>query len=325
MPPSVRIKDFEGVEEEWEAILPSCSTNTIFVTPWWQRTWWRHFGKDSELRLLELYDNGAALGIAPLMLRDGVVGFLGDTDLFDYHDFLVPRGNETPFYETLFGYLDTVDWRTMDLKSVPQDSQTLRYVPALAGRKGYAVEVVEEDMAPVASLPPTWDEYLDGLSKKHRHELRRKMRRFEAAGASRQYVCNSAESLPACMEEFFRLHRTSRQDKAKFLTPERERFFLDVAVELAARDQFKLAFLELDGVRVASCITFDYLDSNLLYNSGYDPGYSDLSVGLLNKALAVKEAIEAGRRTFDFLRGDERYKYHLGAKGRAIYRIVVRR
>ena len=325
MSQSVRIESLEDVEEEWEAILPSCSTNTVFVTPWWQRTWWRHFGEDSELRVLVFHDNDLTLGIAPLMLRDGVIGFLGDTDLFDYHDFLVPRGGEDQFYESLFGYLDAVAWRKVDLKSVPHNSPTIRYIPPLAERRGYTVEVVEEDVAPIAYLPSTWDEYMAGLSKKDRHELRRKIRRFEAAGTGGQHVYSSVESLQLHMEEFFRLHRISRQDKAEFLTPEREEFFLDVAVEFAARDQFKLTFLELDGVRVASCIIFDYLDSNLLYNSGYDPDYSDLSVGLLNKANAVKEAIDTGRRTFDFLRGDERYKYHLGAEGRPIYRIVIHR
>jgi CelD/BcsL family acetyltransferase involved in cellulose biosynthesis len=50
-----------------------------------------------------------------------------------------------------------------------------------------------------------------------------------------------------------------------------------------------------------------------------------LSVGLLNKALCIREAIEEGRRAFDFLRGSERYKYDLGGTDRLLYRIAVRR
>ena len=82
---------------------------------------------------------------------------------------------------------------------------------------------------------------------------------------------------------------------------------------------------ELDGVRVAACINFDYGDSYLLYNSGYDPAYSQLSVGFVNKAWSIKDAIESGKRTFDFLRGTERYKYDLGAEDRSIYTIRIRR
>ena len=87
----------------------------------------------------------------------------------------------------------------------------------------------------------------------------------------------------------------------------------------------RLSFLELGGVRVAACASFDYRDEYLLYNSGYDPAYSHLSVGFVGKALSIKDAIGRGRKSFDFLRGSERYKYHLGGTDRLIYRLVVRR
>ena len=321
----VRVDRFDGVQAEWEELLPSCATNTVFVTPWWQRVWWRHFGQDSELGILSVRENGAAVGIAPLMLKDGVVGFLGGSDLFDYHDFLVPRGNEVAFYGAVFDYLADTDWHTMDLSSLPEGSPTLHHVPAIAEQKGYSHAVMKESVAPIADLPSTWDEYQAGLPKKGRHELRRKLRRLERAGVSRQYTCDDPRTLPERMQEFFRLHRVSRPDKAEFLTSEREAFFVDVALELGARGQFKLAFLELDGTPVASCISFDYLDSYLLYNSGYDPRYSSLSVGLVNKALTIREAIEAGKSHFDFLRGAERYKYDLGAQDRQVYQLVVQR
>jgi CelD/BcsL family acetyltransferase involved in cellulose biosynthesis len=62
-----------------------------------------------------------------------------------------------------------------------------------------------------------------------------------------------------------------------------------------------------------------------MYNSGYDPQYASLSVGLLSKALCLRDAIESGRRCFDLLRGNEPYKYDLGAKDQTIYRCVIRR
>ena len=63
----------------------------------------------------------------------------------------------------------------------------------------------------------------------------------------------------------------------------------------------------------------------LLYNSGYDPDYSKLSVGLLLKALCLKEAIEDGKEYLDFLRGKEPYKYDLGAKDVQLYQVILRR
>ena len=318
---TVQEETFDSIWSEWESILPSCSTNTVFVTPWWQKVWWDNFHADNELHILSVREGDELIGIAPLMISDGTLTFAGDKELFDYLDFLVPKGNESRFYDALFEHITDMDWQSIDLPSVPKDSPTLEYLPTVAKAKGLEFDMEEEETTPVAYLPESWDEYLAGLRKKDRHELRRKIRRLEAADSPHQYSCHD----PDCMQDFFRLLRASREDKDEFLTPEREKFFIDIAQELSSRDQFRLYFLEVNGERVAGCICFDYGESYLLYNSGYDPGYSQLSVGLLNKALSLQTAIEEGRQSFNFLKGNERYKYNLGGKDEAVYRLTARR
>ena len=322
---SVELGDFETLRGEWERLLPRSAGNTIFATPWWQETWWRHFGGTVDLRMLSVRSEGEVVGIAPLMGSKGTVEFLGGSDLFDYHEFVVAPQDEDAFFQTLCDHLVDQEWHTMDLKSIDQDSSTLQRLPALMEQRGASVEVVEEDKAPLSQLPSSWDGYVAALSKKKRHELRRKLRRLEGADSYRQYCCVDPDSVAEGMPDFFELLRSSGEDKREFLTAEREAFFLGVARELAPRGQFRLYFLEVGGRRVASCICFDYAGSYFLYNSGYDPDFSSLSVGLLNKALCIQDAIEEGKQCFEFLRGTERYKYDLGAADRSIYRIVVRR
>ena len=324
---AVRAETFETIWSEWERILPSCVTNTVFITPWWQKVWWNNFGQGNRLWIQSVRDGERVVGIAPLMERDGVMTFVGEKDLSDYFDFLVPEGNETTFFSALCDHLTdpSLDWKLLDLPSLREDSPTLEYLPAIAKEKGLRIEIEKETTTPVAQLPSTWDQYMAGLRKKDRHELRRKLRRLERADSPHHYLCVDAESIADCMGDFFRLLRASSEEKAEFLTPERERFFIDIAEELTRRNQFKLYFLELSGERVACCICFDYGESYLLYNSGYDPSYSQLSVGLLNKAFSIQTAIEEGRHSFNFLKGNERYKYDLGAKDVAVYHMTARR
>ena len=325
MAPRFRAEAFEDVFDEWEALLPSCSTNTVFVTPAWQRLWWEHFGDGWSLSLLSFRENGRLAGLAPLASKDGVLSFLGGRDLFDYHDFLAPKGHEVQFFEALFDHLSSLEWGTVELHTIPEGSPTLEMVRTHADRLGFSVTVNEEEKAPVMALPTTWDEYLSGLSKKRRHELRRKIRRLEAAGEYAQTNYTTADEVRDALPDFFRLHAASSPDKAEYMTAERKSFFVDMATELADRGTLVLSLLELRGARVAACINFDYLDGYLLYNSGYDPDYSDLSVGLINTALTIKDAIKAGKASFDFLRGTERYKYHLGAEDRSVYLATIRR
>lgn len=320
---------FDGLEAakaEWTRLLGLSAANTVFLTQEWQRVWWSHFGGSYKLLILSLHDSDGPLGLAPLAVQDGTVRFLGSTDLFDYHDFIVLEGREGPFYEALIDYIERdADWRVLELESLRAGSPALELLPALAEARGFSVEIVQEDVAPVLALPDTWDDYVASLPKKARHELRRKGRKLDAAGDVSHTMCSDPQCVRDCLPDFFRLHRESGPDKAEFMTPARERFFTEMAIEFASKNQFRMALLEVDGKRVAACISFDYLDSYLLYNSGYDPDFSYLSVGILNKAFAIRQAIGAGKRYFDFLRGPERYKYDLGAVDRTIHRMVVRR
>jgi len=109
------------------------------------------------------------------------------------------------------------------------------------------------------------------------------------------------------------------------MTEPMKRFFRRIVGDLSREGLIEMVFLRVGGVRTAGVLCFRSEDEVLLYNSGYDPAYSSLSVGLLSKALVLQKAIEEGRKKFDFLRGPEPYKYDLGAKDVKVYRCAVRR
>ena len=87
--------NFSSVLAEWETLLPRCQANTIFLTPLWQKIWWEHFGEGYDLQIISIYKNGEPIGIAPLTLQNNILPFVGDTDLFDYHDFIT---NDREYY-----------------------------------------------------------------------------------------------------------------------------------------------------------------------------------------------------------------------------------
>ena len=317
------LNSFQEIRSEWLDLLAQCPVNTFYLLPQWQEVWWDSFRDRREMAGFYLQQPEGIAAIASLSRQGDALSFMGNTETFDYNDFMIRPGCEDDFFAALMGWLEQGEWKALELPSLVESSPTLEYLPSLARQQGYSVEVTEEDVTPGLELPDNWDEYLAGLSKKNRHELRRKLRRLESVEGWRWYCVQEPELVAARLDDFLALMRQSDPEKDAYMTVERESFFRQVAQCTAELDLLRLFFLNMDGQDVATSLCFDYNGTRFLYNSGYNPDYAYYSVGLLLNALCLREAIEQGKSYFDFLRGPEPYKYHLGGLDRTIYRMVV--
>lgn len=316
---------FAGLVEAWEALRAVSPADHVFLSFAWQTTWWSIFGPPDALHLILVWDGDDLAAAAPLY-RDGkALRFVGGVDLTDYLDCLYRPDAAPSLFEVLRHHLAEAGALSLDLTNLPDGSPTLPALTGFGQEGAFRVWLDQADVCPAIDLEGGWDGYLARLTKKDRHELRRKSRRLESAGAVRHYLVDSLPAIRAAWPDFFRLHTLSRPEKVAFLTPDVRRFFEEMAEALFPLGIFRLYFLEVDGIRVSAVICFVQGDELWLYNSGYDPDYRHLSVGLLLKALCLRDAAEAGLRRFDFLRGSEPYKYHLGATDRPIYRVRVER
>ena len=325
------LTSFHEIESEWEGVLTSSPVNTVFLTPQWQEVWWDTFGDGKDMAGFYIPSNdcqgdGNSIdGLASLTLSGDTLSFVGNQETVDYNDFMVRPGHESDFYQTLLSSLEDRQWDVMRLDSLVENSPTLAHLPDLARQHGYSVEIEREDTASGIDLPSSWDEYLAILSKKNRHELRRKFRRLEATPDWKWYAVTGEEEVMSRLDDFVRLMRQSSREKDEYMTEEHLRFFYAMARRMAQMDLLRLYFMELEGKPVATSLCFDYASSRLLYNSGYDLEYGYYSVGLLLNALCLREAIEQEIDYFDFLRGSETYKQHLGGQPHDLYQMVVRR
>jgi CelD/BcsL family acetyltransferase involved in cellulose biosynthesis len=288
--------------------------SSVFVLPEWMQVWWQAFGGGAEMRVRTVKDGENVIGIAPLMVRDNTALLIGDTDVCDYLDFVVTPGREQDFFTIVLEDLKKGGLKRLDLKHVRPDSRVLTDLAPLAGKLGYEVVSSGEDVSLEMELPPAWEKYLATLSTKQRHEVRRKLRRLSEEGGMAYRFVNEGAAVPGVMDTFFRMFVESRQDKADFMTEKMRSFFISLADAMTRIGLLKLGVLELDGRPLAEIMCFDYNGCIYLYNSGYDPRYTALSAGLLSKVLAIQHSIERGKKRFDFLKGKEVYKYHLGGR-----------
>jgi CelD/BcsL family acetyltransferase involved in cellulose biosynthesis len=294
-----------------------------FVLPEWLEVWQRSFGQSAEMHVRTVREGDKVTGIAPLMVKDGTALLIGDTDVCDYLDFVVAPGREKDFFGLILDDLKKSGVRRLDLKHVRPDSTVMTGLAPLARSLRYRVETVQEKVSFEMDLPDSFDVYLESLSTKQRHEVRRKLRRLNEEGRIEYRFISDGAALPAAMDTFFKMFIESRQDKADFMTEGMRSFFISLADAMARIGLLRLGVLELDGKPLAEIMCFDYRNCIYLYNSGYDPAYVSLSAGLLSKVLAIKDSIEKRRKKFDFLKGEEIYKRHLGGREVPLYRCQI--
>ncbi len=321
---------FDSYRKEWSELLRHSAANDIFLTCCWQGTWWQVY-HPGRLRVLVVQDDdGRWVGLAPWFVRtEGdrrIVQTVGCADVTDYLDIVAWQGWEDAVYEALLGWLAAhrSDYDEVHLCNIPQNSPALSRVPALAPPHHLHAEAHVEDVCPTVRLPRRFEDYLAALDKKKRHELRRKLRR--AAGVADWYLVEVGEhDLEAELERFLVLMAASSPEKAAFLAvPENRAFFQQIVPKMANQGWLQLAFLTVEGEAAAAYLNFTYRRRVLVYNSGIRPdAHGYLSPGIVLLGWLIRYAIEQEYAEFDFLRGDEPYKYDLGGRDTYIYRLLI--
>ncbi|NQT69525.1 MAG: GNAT family N-acetyltransferase [Desulfobacteraceae bacterium] len=286
----------------------------LFVEPAWMQVWWSHFGTGMTPCIRAVWHKKTLIGIAPLM-ADGTTAFLlGHSDLCDYMDFIVAPQRGPEFFTVIIEYLQNQGFVLLNLKPVLNESNVVKDLVEIAPGLGCRVVCKPDDVAYSMALPSSWEAFLKRLTGKQRHEIRRKLRRLNAAGQVKYRIIEDVDAVRTEIDIFMALFRSNRPEKAVFMTSRMEAYFRSLAASMAAHNMLRLAFLELDGQPAASVMCFDDHSTVYLYNSGYDLNFSSLSVGLLSKVLSIKDSIQRGRRKYDFLKGDEKYKRYLGGR-----------
>lgn len=320
--------NFDGFgpgDRDWNNLLNHSGANYLFLTLNFQKTWWRHFGA-GELKIITISEtSGKLVALAPLMLKDKTISLVGGAEVADYLDVLIDPENEAENYRRLWQAIRSLNWSRLKLLPLPSGSLSLKYLRVLAEADG--LTVTEKVKAPVFSvtLPKSWEEYLSGLPRHSRHELQRKLRRLSIHGQVELAHTADPQKLAEDLNVFFRLLRASRETKAAFLDLKMENFFRDLATVFFAEKRLRLEFLLLDKLPIAAVFAFHWNRSLLLYNSGFDPAFTQLAPGLALAAFCLKEAVAQGLDKFDFMQGTERYKQDLGGEEDFVYTLEISR
>jgi CelD/BcsL family acetyltransferase involved in cellulose biosynthesis len=321
---------FDALAAEWDALAARGMTDTPFQTLAYQCAWWTHLRPDGAtlLTVAARDEAGALFAIGCFYTLDGALRFNGCVEETDYLDLIAPAELAEAAWAEVLSCLESVTapaWKSLALCNVPAASPTRTILPALAAQRGYDLHEEQAEVCPTIPLADTFDAYLGSLDSKQRREVSRKLRRAEAADLTTTVV-GPDEDVDAAVDRFLDLLQKSTFEKRDWLNDGRRALFHDVARAAQAAGTLQLLFCGVEGRAAAALFNFDYRGRVWVYNSGLDPAaFAALSPGVVLTAAAIERAITLGRAEFDFLRGDEEYKYRFGAIDQPIYRLTLQR
>jgi len=331
-------KDFsEFSATMWNNLVEQSIADTPFSRHEYLSEWWKTLGggewSQAELVLISATENDQLVGIAPLFITeyDGrqALMLVGSIEISDYLDLIV-RADDLPRF--LSGLLDFLasrfasndNWSGIDWYNLPDSSPTPAALKTESGRRGWTHHEEIYRPTPRIALNGSFEEYLSRLDKKQRHEIRRKMRRAAESGKVRFYVVDKDADIETELDSFFH-PQFIFVIKAMFLR-DAMRDQMSTTIRAAHEGGYLwLGFLEVEGVKAAASLNFDYKNKLWGYNSGVRRDFMELSPGWVLLAHVIQWCCENGRYEFDFMRGDEEYKYRFGGVNRYVMRERVTR
>jgi CelD/BcsL family acetyltransferase involved in cellulose biosynthesis len=331
-------QQFETINPDWNKLLQTSIIDVPFLRHEYLSLWWQTLGGgewgSAEL-MVAVGKNplDEIVAIAPLFkpkedrTRPRLM-FIGSIEISDYLDLIVSENDLEQFVKGMFDSLeerDREEWVDLDLYNLPDWSPSVEVLTDEAKRRGWETSSEIYQPCPVITLPSTWDDYLSGIKKKQRHELRRKLRRAENyAEPVRFHIVSRDDDLDNVIADYLQLMSYDTRKQGFLTAPMREN--VQDVVRLAMQEGYLLlVFLYVGDTAAAAYMHFDYGNRIWVYNSGINPAYLDLSPGWVLLGRTIQWGIENGREALDFMRGDEIYKYRLGGVDRNVLRLLVSR
>ena len=310
------------LREEWEALHADSATDTVFASWTWCDTWLRHFPGEKPWIVIARDDSGTLLGIAPLALRvaktrpvaQTYLQFIGSSAPVEHFDFVIRRGREAEVLPPMLETLQQAKFDVLELANILPHSPSLPLLRA----SGLPFYELEDHVAPVLKLPADMDGVLARMDRKKCERARYYMRRIERDYPGKWAVVHD-EDVDTALDELIRVHQAQwegRGHEGAFGNERRTAFYRDLAHRLSGRGWLRMYRLLVDGRLVSANLAIVYRERFLHFVNGTDYSVPVQSPGVVLHYSMIERSIAEGLREYDFMWGEESYKYDWGAEKR---------
>lgn len=321
-------EDFRRLQNEWNDLLGLTAHPSVFLKHQWMHTWWLLYGtrraasrlfiltaRDAENRLagvLPLYCE--RWGRQPLALR--ILRLLGTTDQApEYLDAIVQQRNSQHILAALLTALAARrhEYDALQLTDLSHEALLPAFLSGWSQTFGGSYQSFSCSICPYLKTVGDFDAFIQSLSTKHRYNFRRETRRLIEQRHAVFEVVTAPEAVKNGLEALFALHHQSwagKEEKSQFDNEHSHTFHRRLAAALAEEGAVRLYMLNCEGRAIAIFYSFCYNRQLFYYQAGLDPAFKNYSLGAVVIGKMIADCFAQNFREFDFLRGEEVYKFN---------------
>ncbi|HQU83306.1 MAG TPA: GNAT family N-acetyltransferase [Pyrinomonadaceae bacterium] len=308
------------IREDWENLFRQ--TNCApFLSFEWIAAWYEKLAENREIYLLKAVENEQVIGILPLCLHTKKIfgfkfsrlGFLGEEiGGADYLDLIASEENKAEIWEKAFEFLrEEKDFDSINLENLAQNSASVSILENLCEiDKSFRFKSIISSICPQIDLKSDWENVLS--QSKRKDNFKRRLKKLEKVGGFEFRSITEKTEISAAFERFAFLHEKRwEKDGGSEATglPQLMDFHRAVVEDLSEKNLVRFDEIWAEGECRASVYGLDNGETFYYYNAGYDLEWANMSVGMVLIGLSIKAAICRGNKTYDFLRGEETYKF----------------
>ncbi|HMN14977.1 MAG TPA: GNAT family N-acetyltransferase [Bellilinea sp.] len=336
-------QDFTQVKVNWDAVYEADPEAQFFLSWTWMSKWLEWIEDQWFILAAKPKANAPAyVAFLPLRLRTEMRkggGFYNEINMAgrpaaDYTGLICAPEFQSDATPALAKYIQHLNWAILDFEYTRLSEEPMRLFLSSFTRQELEIKIIENScndaidlcICPYIRLPKDWDTYLSkNISPNTRQKIRRFLRKTENSGEFRITHAN-ADTISRDLEillRFWGLKWGSRKGKGSRRIQERTRVMLMHCFDHGSL--FLPVLWKGDAPLGALAILVDTAKRSLLFRiGGRDETFNDLPPGFVLHAYSIRYAINNGFMVYDFLRGNEPYKFSFSSDERRIKHILMR-
>lgn len=319
---------FRDLKDEWNHLLDHAARKSAFLRHEFMLAWWEIHGRRlrgaTPFILIARDRERRLVGLLPLYRgksREPLIGvrelrFLGSVhDAPEYLDIIVADNAQTPqIIKAMLNGLKNLraKYDLLRLTDMAEDALLLAFLPNWATACGGEFRQLPWMVCPHIKISGDFENYLQTVSSNHRANFRRRQRKLNEACQVTMEIAATPAQVEKDFDTLFALHQkrwAQREDTSAFNNETSRLFHRRVAKVMAENNLARIFSLKCDDKTVAALYCFLYGNRLMYYQAGFDIDYESQSVGLVLMGMLLQHCHEQGWSEFDFLRGEEEYKF----------------